>query len=52
MVDDRRIGTGNNLHPGSAANETDGVMSLDARHSWVVDAASTAEASHLHRVAP
>jgi hypothetical protein len=41
---------GNDLHLASSANETDEVKNLDVRHSWVVDAASVAEAWHFHRV--
>jgi hypothetical protein len=35
---------GNKLRPSSGASETDEVKNLDVRHSWVVDAASVAEA--------
>jgi hypothetical protein len=35
---------GNNLRLASTANETDEAKNLDVRHSWVVDAASVAEA--------
>jgi hypothetical protein len=34
----------------SGAKETDEVNNLGVRHCWVVDAASLAEARHLHRV--
>lgn len=36
--------SGNNLRLVSTANETDEVKNLDVRHSWVVDAATVAEA--------
>jgi hypothetical protein len=35
---------GNNLRLAFSANETGEVKNLDVRHSWVVDAASVAEA--------
>jgi hypothetical protein len=39
-----------NLRLASSANETGDVRNLDVWHSWFVDAASVAEARHLHRV--